>query len=1458
MRYPFTPPALVSRLLLAVALLLTAACRLPAQHLLHPEVPICGNEPTGQGLAPGEKGLIDRFNRPWRPSKRLIAYQASRRTFASTDCGGFRVDFGDVINSTRTGFDDRTPISHPVLGSTTLGELRQRTVCEVFSYIGNLIVMRGSPDVLFTSSEGDGSGALASASPLFAGTTSSGFIGGGMFDHITTGVDPSPNPGGYDAFITFDFGYDWNSDWNNIYDHRYDLFSVALHEITHTLGFFSLIGSGGASRIGAGYSLYDRAVRDATLRPLINPVTLAYQGSATDPVSNVLLYLGDLCPEQNPVYSAAPYRSGSSMSHFDQNRSGIHYVMHPSSSGGPNREYTPAEKQVLCDLGYTLTGGLCAHCAPRAVDDYGATEPAVEVCVDVLANDISQSGAPLVVDPASVRIEAGGGVFRINGPEICYTPPAGFVGVARIRYAANDGTATGNTALLRINVTRKAPPPPTGRRDYDVWYFGTGAGMGFAGGIAYAITSGPTNQLEGVATICSRTTGRLLMATDGLSVWDSTLRFMRNGNGLPGIGDGALMGNMSSTQSALIVPKPGDTSIYYIFTTGAGDYMGPAASNNGLRYSIVDMRGFFGRGEVMTKNINLLASSTEKLTATRHCNKRDYWVVGHEWGSDAFYAYLVTPQGITDTVVSRCGSESPRNDNDPTETGYNCMGAMKISPNGRLLASALQNQRHLELCDFDNATGVVSNARIIDDGDSAFYYGVSFSPDNSKLYAGGNRLNPSHPVVLAQFDLARGSDAASISNSRQWLLTDSTVNHQVGSLQLAPDGRIYVALGYAYQLGVIDRPNLPGLACNYIHEGFDLAGKLSLYGLPNCIESDIFGSQVDSSQLRITKQVSDSTPVYGDTIAYTLSVCNVSCGDVADVVIEDHLPDGLLYIEGMDTYPHHTFDTVHAGDCRTVVVRAVVTPLAPLGEPVTNCFDVVSSTPGYGFLPLDSNCATIIIHGTDIGVVKEVNDTVPSIGDTVAYTITVTNYGPDRATGIRVMDLLPLGLLYVSHSVAGGTGAYDPVTGEITLDDLAIGSSATVTLRCRVEQGAPTEIVNCASLKRLDQTDVDITDDRSCATIRPRARRAQLALSKTVDNSAPHFGAPLSYTITLTNNGPQEATNIVARDLLPTGVRYSSHTLSDPSATFDPASGLLTIPRLDSGAVCLLVIHCFVDSTGSGEVVNCAQLLSLNEIDPDSLDNRACVETAPRWCLTPDVAVLATIGREHHTSIYDSLTVPFMMRSMLDAERVRRVRITLSYDSTIVRLQNGNPPEELLRGTLLERWRVLFYTLTPGGLVIELEAPASEYLQGTGSLLNPTIRIYLGAQVGSDIVGTVEFPEDRCIATVHDTGYARLDSLCGLTMRLIEITANRYALGGVRPNPATDVATVGFTLGLDGPTRLDVLDARGNVVATLAEEHLSAGGYEVQWRTRDQPSGLYFLRLVSGDWSRIVPAVVAK
>jgi gliding motility-associated-like protein len=314
------------------------------------------------------------------------------------------------------------------------------------------------------------------------------------------------------------------------------------------------------------------------------------------------------------------------------------------------------------------------------------------------------------------------------------------------------------------------------------------------------------NTAEGCATISDKN-GNLLFYTDGISVWDRTHVQMANGFGMNG--------DPSSAQSAIIVPKPGSSTRYYIFTV-------PATGNApGVCYSEVDMALNGGLGDVIaaTKNTFLFANSAEKIAAVKHANGIYVWVIAHGITDNTFHAYLVDCNGVGNAVLSNVGQNE-------TWPGW---GYLVASSDGHKLAKASRTVG-FEILDFDNTTGIVSNPVFLGQGSNC--YGISFSPNNNVLYGldivSGN---------IYQWNLLAGNAAAIIASITQVATAIGSGVYKGGAMQLGPDGKLYIPQYGLPWLSAINNPNTLGAGCNFLGSAVNLSGRNAILGLPPFIQS---------------------------------------------------------------------------------------------------------------------------------------------------------------------------------------------------------------------------------------------------------------------------------------------------------------------------------------------------------------------------------------------------------------------------------------------------------------------------------------------------------------------------------------------------------------------------------------------------------------------------------------------
>lgn len=384
------------------------------------------------------------------------------------------------------------------------------------------------------------------------------------------------------------------------------------------------------------------------------------------------------------------------------------------------------------------------------------------------------------------------------------------------------------------------------QKEGNIWYFGEYAGLDFNTTPPTPLTGSSMSTSEGCASIAHPLTGQCLFYTDGITVWG------RNHVPMPRSVTMPLNGDPSSTNSGVIVPKPGSNNLYYIFTTAAqvGIYGFPPT----MCYSLVDMTLNGGYGDLVSVNNVIIDSTTEKIAVVANCDRSVYWIVGHRWNCDTFYAFRLTAAGLEAPVKSKAGM---MHYHAGSGLFAEAIGCMKFSSDRKKLAVVTHMTLNtLQVFDFDFNTGIVSNPLTdvvpVTEQPNPYSgpYGCSFSPDNTRLYVG---WTGSMNSWIYQYDMNAGSPAEIIAS--RMVVASMPLTVGCGALQNGPDGKMYVATGWSLTggLGVINNPNALGTACNYVDGGQSLNGGVVTLGLPAMVESFLSPAVPETFQLPRTR-----------------------------------------------------------------------------------------------------------------------------------------------------------------------------------------------------------------------------------------------------------------------------------------------------------------------------------------------------------------------------------------------------------------------------------------------------------------------------------------------------------------------------------------------------------------------------------------------------------------------------
>ena len=358
------------------------------------------------------------------------------------------------------------------------------------------------------------------------------------------------------------------------------------------------------------------------------------------------------------------------------------------------------------------------------------------------------------------------------------------------------------------------------------------------------------------ASICDNS-GNLLFHTNGNYIanrnHDTLLNSMNFNPGWLTDSSGAFA--LPMCQGVIVLPAPNDSLRFYVLhETGSSPmpYNLPSDTNTYydsqpfyLSYSIVDMSldGSLGGIDALDKNIHIIDDTLSfgRITACKHANGRDWWIITSKWYSNFYYKILITPDGISQASSQQIGPILYPSDG---LRDFDYRSQAVFSPDGNKYAMISQSNE-LHLYDFDRCTGDLSNFRVANiDTTNERTTSCSFSPNGRFLYASGY-------YNLYQFDTWNPDLQLSQELIAQW---DSFVEPlaNIPTLffihQLGPDNKIYIStFGSTPYFHVINSPDLLGQACDFRQHSLQLSNyNHTIPNFPNFELGALAGSVCDT------------------------------------------------------------------------------------------------------------------------------------------------------------------------------------------------------------------------------------------------------------------------------------------------------------------------------------------------------------------------------------------------------------------------------------------------------------------------------------------------------------------------------------------------------------------------------------------------------------------------------------
>ncbi|EEL23703.1 cell surface protein [Bacillus toyonensis] len=346
--------------------------------------------------------------------------------------------------------------------------------------------------------------------------------------------------------------------------------------------------------------------------------------------------------------------------------------------------------------------------------------------------------------------------------------------------------------------------------------------------------------------------------------------------------------------------------------------------------------------------------------------------------------------------------------------------------------------------------------------------------------------------------------------------------------------------------------------------------------------SNTVSTTINSAILTTQKSVDKSIISVRDTLTYTTTITNTGNTPATNITFTSAIPPSTTFIPdsvtingiqqlGAQPALGVNIPNIAPGETVTVTFQVNVISVPPSSSIMGNDTILYSytvdpnGTPATTSTSTSTNIVTNPVLDAMITMIKSVDQTLVTLGDTITYTTILTNNGNTNATNITFTDLIPDGTTFITDSVTidGITQiGLNPNTG-ITIGAIAPSSSISIAFQVTATS-TPVQnpIANSATASYTFIADPNapivsrnVTSNTTFTTI----NTATILSLKQVDKSFSRIGDTLTYTVTLTNNGNSSAQNVIFTDTIPSGTTFIANTFSIngiPQSGADPSNGV--------------------------------------------------------------------------------------------------------------------------------------------------------------------------------------------------------------------------------------------------------------------------------------------------------------
>lgn len=394
--------------------------------------------------------------------------------------------------------------------------------------------------------------------------------------------------------------------------------------------------------------------------------------------------------------------------------------------------------------------------------------------------------------------------------------------------------------------------------------------------------------------------------------------------------------------------------------------------------------------------------------------------------------------------------------------------------------------------------------------------------------------------------------------------------------------------------------------------------------------STVTTTVIEQEQLVIIKTDTPDPVVAGENLSYVIFILNNGPSQADNVVVSDNIPAGTTFVSatqntgpgfvlntppvggtGLVTATRPTFD---AGAAASFTIVVKVDPSTADGTIIDNTAVLTATSP---FSSHESSTQTLVITSADLAIQK-LAPVQAAVGGNLTFILVVTNLGPSDSQTVTFADATPANTTFVAASQlngpafslntppVGGTGI---VSGSIAT--LPAGASATFSITVNINPGTPLEtvIINVAEVSSAVTPDPNLSNNVAVTEteVVQSLATSDLSIVKTRPCGTIATGSTLTYTIEVTNLGPNDAPDVLVTDFLPDGFAFVSASGVDWTINVNGQTVTATNPFIASGATSVFTITGVVDATPR-TLINIAEVSSPN-VDPNPTNNVTFDET---------------------------------------------------------------------------------------------------------------------------------------------------------------------------------------------------------------------------------------------------------